>query len=84
MENTNNHEVLKRSPFVVSYWADNYLEFDSYKLARMFNGLVGYGEFLYKRDNNYSRMAVNNFSLKSIPTKSGYGKIFPVMRGTRN
>jgi hypothetical protein len=48
-------------PFLVSYWADNYLEFNSYKLSRMFNGLVGYGEYLYERDNNFCRKASNNF-----------------------
>ena len=82
LENTNIHELTNRSPFVVSYWADNYLEFDNYKLARMFNGLVGYGEFLYKRDNNYSRMAVNNFFIEDgsdkmwlwadLPRDAGY------------
>ncbi|KAJ1467145.1 hypothetical protein T484DRAFT_1756081 [Baffinella frigidus] len=53
-------------PFIMSYWADNYLEFDRYKMARMFNGLVGYGEFLYSRDNNYSRKAVNNFYIADM------------------
>jgi hypothetical protein len=49
------------TPFVISYWADNYLEFDEHKMARVFNGLTGYGEFLYDRDNNYCRKATNNF-----------------------
>jgi hypothetical protein len=47
--------------FLVSYWSDNYLEFEGYKLARLFNGLVGYGEFIFDYDNNYSRKATNNF-----------------------
>ena len=48
-------DVDGRSPFIISYWADNYLEFDTYKTARVFNGLVGYGEYLEDReDNHYS------------------------------
>ena len=54
--------------FLVSYWSDNYLEFNGYKIARLFNGLVGYGEFLYDQDNNSSRKATNNFY---IPDESG-------------
>ena len=54
--------------FLVSYWADNYLEFSGYKLARLFNGLVGYGEFLYDQGNNYSRKATNNFFIPDATT----------------
>jgi hypothetical protein len=46
---------VKRHPFIASYWADNYMEMDSYKVARMFNGLVGYGQYLYGNDNNYAK-----------------------------
>jgi len=92
--NTNTHEVPNRPPFVVSYWADNYLEFDNYKLARMFNGLVGYGEFLYKRDNNYSRMAVNNFFIEDghnkiwlwadLPRDAGFDRLTDIHREEQN
>ena len=42
-------------PFIMSYWADNYLEFDTYKTAKVFNGMVGYGQYLvYRNDNHYS------------------------------
>jgi hypothetical protein len=54
--------------FLVSYWADNYLEFSGYKMARLFDGLVGYGEFLYDQDNNYSRKATNNFFVSDTTT----------------
>lgn len=46
---------VTRHPFIASYWADNYMEMDSYKVARMFNGLVGYGQYLYGNDNNYAK-----------------------------
>ena len=58
-----------KKPFIVSYWADNYLEFNGYKMARMFNGLVGYGEFLYCRDNNFCRKATNNFFVTEMGHK---------------
>ena len=65
--------VLQRRPFIISYWADNYLEFDNYKVARAFNGLVGYGEYLEDRsDNHYSGVGTNNFFLQSdddVPDK---------------
>jgi hypothetical protein len=58
-----------QKPFLVSYWADNYLTFANYKMARMLNGLVGYGEFLYKDDNNYSKKDPNNFFVGGPETK---------------
>jgi len=51
---------IEENPFVMSYWADNYLELDSYKVARMFSGLVGYGEYVYNRTNNYTKHKTNN------------------------
>jgi len=61
----NDEPRQEETPFIVSYWADNYLQMDSYKVARMFNGLVGYGEFLYDRGNNYTKAHVNNFFIGS-------------------
>ena len=63
--------LQERAPFIVSYWADNYLQMDSYKVARVFNGLVGYGEFLYDRGNNYTKADVNNFFIGDVSTPGG-------------
>jgi len=61
--------LKEEAPFIVSYWADNYLQIDSYKVARMFNGLVGYGEFLYDHENNYTKAHVNNFFIGGEPRR---------------
>jgi hypothetical protein len=82
LEHTNtDHEAT--APFIISYWADNYLEFEDYKISRMFNGLVGYGEFLYERDNNYSRKATNNFFFVVNQTKKWLWKDIPRDAGPR-
>lgn len=67
--------LQERTPFIVSYWADNYLQMDSYKVARMFNGLVGYGEFLYDHENNYTKeRGYNNFFIaETVPAGESPG-----------
>jgi hypothetical protein len=70
----NLHHLQKKiedHPFIMSYWADNYLELDSYKVARMFSGLVGYGEYVYNRTNNYTKLSTNN-----LYSDMGDGKIW--------
>ena len=64
-----NTDPLPHKPFIISFWLDNYLELNLYKMARMFNGLVGYGEYLYSRDNNYCRKASNNFFVSKLGEK---------------
>ena len=75
---TNTDNVNRVKPFIISYWADNYLEFNGYKLARMFNGLVGYGEYLYSRDNNFCRKATNNFFVINGAEKKWLWEDLPV------
>ena len=73
-----------KKPFIISYWADNYLQLDEYKISRSLNGLVGYGEFLYDRNNNYCNRATNNFYTVVNGQKRMFWKDLDVDAKTKN